>query len=518
VAFPGSEDKQALESKLSFAKKQENEALVADLDVAAQYADGDMLADVETALEELHRAAQEGTAPEGIQATIIPLVERFLDETANAYAAGGVVRKLVGEDGVENEEESQKLTDHLSRIGFDQTRNTQERYAILLKSSGVVYQANAENDALDPVVFLPQDINPILPKDPEFSERVFNPTDTAAYQGFVLKMRIGADADSVGRKRDRFVFMNAEEVVHFVGRDSVHVDSEVARTDNPYGVLTLSIWHTKKPVRKLIPMVVPSIFIANRALNVAWSLMLDVVRFQGGATMIKSIDNPEEAGARVAVGVRTPMVVGSQENAGYFNAGNDYTGIAAFLQTFARFIAMANRLSPNEFSLDATQAASGFAKQIDNLPKTEGRVERIEWFSIMEERDFEIYGPILRQIGVLGEASKGLRLRVEFPDPVIVRSVDEEIKEAEFRIKTGLDSVLRMLMREHGISEEEAEEMLEKNKASMAQPQQQPPNLMSNDRLQRNAALTRIIGARNGERQVNGASPRPDRQRRGPEG
>ena len=55
-------------------------------------------------------------------------------------------------------------------------------------------------------------------------------------------------------------------------------------------------------------------------------------------------------------------------------------------------------------------------------------------------------------------------MRVTYSDISIPRSVDEKVKEAEFKFKHGLSSPARELVEKEGITLEEAEERIAKDK------------------------------------------------------
>jgi hypothetical protein len=226
----------------------------------------------------------------------------------------------------------------------------------------------------------------------------------------------------------------------------------------------VTFWHSRLPLGELLIESDPDIALANRELNIAWSVLFDTMRFQGYATPVKKVINPADPKAKQRHGARFPVVIDIAESFEYAVANVAYGEQVKLLETFAKTLAAAKRQSPNDFSMEQQAAMSGFAKVVDSMPKLEAREERLRRLSYMEQ--FEAYPrnrAILIQNGKLDATAMNYKLRVKFSDVSFPLSMDEETKKLESDIKYNLTTPAQVLAKRQGISEADAVEVIKKN-------------------------------------------------------
>lgn len=456
-----------------------------DLDVAIEYSEGDMLNDVRDLLLQRYPHTQSSSdARQHIAPLCVPLFQRYLDESATAYTQG-VRRTVVDDAGEVNEDLTKQFNDALAEVGYDQMLATLDRRVVGLKSAAVFYQT--ERGQLDPIIFGPQDVYPLA--DP-MRGGIFNRANPLSYAGFTLDTsndHVVASSGAVLNKT--FAFVSTDEIVIYKGKGPLEHQNTLSRTKNPYTwplpvidgngrptgtvaeqrISPLVIWHGHRPDADLLPLHTPSMLTANRELNVLWSVLFDVIRFQGGATPVIEKMNPGAAEAFRVMGVRHPAIVrgGGAEGVTYASAPNNYTGLVSALQAFNRLMALAHRMSPGDFSVEQSQAQSGFAKLVENLPKIDGRKQRIKWYSIIERRSFPVVASILLWLRKVPESIKQHRLAIEYDNIEIPRSADERIREEEHDFKHGIRTPAQVLSGRAGIPVEEAQERVRENRSSM---------------------------------------------------
>ena len=226
----------------------------------------------------------------------------------------------------------------------------------------------------------------------------------------------------------------------------------------------MTFWHRRVPLGELIVDTDPDIAYANQELNVAWSVLFDTMRFQGFATPVKKLNNPESPKARQRHGARFPVVIDINESFEYAVASVSYTEQVELLKTFSKTLAISKRMSPSDFSLDQQSAVSGFSKIVDSLPKLEARAERIRRLKYMEEQEaWPRNRAIMIRLGILDKASEQLSLRVKFADVDFPMSADEDIKRLDSDLKNNLTTRAKVLAERMGIGTEEAKKAVEEN-------------------------------------------------------
>jgi len=446
----------AIGKSQSTAKSNAREISRQEFDTAVDYAEDNMLQDTIAALQMRYPAAQEGGRFTGIQPVTVPIVARYLDEAATAYTRG-VYRTLVDAEGNPDEELTKELATVLDDVGYDLTLNKVERYAILLKSCGLWVQ-DCEDEPIEAIPYLPQDIYPISEGD-----SLRDPAAQKSYLGFILAERQGEE--DVGSPTLRtYTAVGAEGFLTFRSTDPHQLGRQVTETKNPYKMQMLTIWHPRKPAFALLPDGVPSIFTLNREINVLWSVLLDIMRFQGGALLTQVLADPQSVTAKRAVGVRHPWTGHPGESAHYESASNDFAGLVSSLQAVVKLVMLSLRQSPSDFSLEGAQIASGFAKIIDSIPKVEARDERIKWFSIMERRTWSRLAAVLVAKKILPEKVKGYRLQVEYDGIRIPEAIQERIAREKHEIELGLTTAAEILAEQNAITIDQAREQIRANK------------------------------------------------------
>ena len=473
----------------SFAadRLKEHDSISADMDTAVQYADGIMLADTEGMLQDSYPMRQKGSAQMRIKAAGLPIVKRFLDDMATAYS-NGVVRRLVGPAGEVDTDCTKEYNDALEEIGYDQTMAQLDRYLVLFKCAGLLFQI--ENGQLDPVVYAPQLIHPVAPKD-----LAFNPANAASYRGFVIDNRISSrssDRSNITKKTYTLIVPGGivvfkgktpndlqeiiEEIPHSFEWDQVLIDDDgkpnAALVRQPLQMFT--VWHEQKPASTLIPLNIPALFTSNRLLNVQWSVLHDVFRFQAGATPVKKVINPDAEGVNSPIGVHYPQLMraGETEDFTYAVANNDYEALIAFLSNYSKQAAIMERMTAADLDPEASAPESGFAKLVASLPKIEGRDQRVKWLAIQERRSYPQLASILIYLGKLKDSARGLKLQIQFEAPKIPKSIEERKSEDEHDFKWGLKTPAQVYAERYGCSEEDAKKKIIENLEQIAEIQQ----------------------------------------------
>jgi len=493
---------EALKASLTALERQERDEWAELMDRAVEYSDGEMLRDTQELLrvqyKESNSAAIDG---ERIQPVPIPLLKKFVDDTATAYTQG-VVRKLVhretGEQDARGEELTKQLEDCLGEVEFDSMRETLDRRVTTLRSCCEFMQI--ENGELDPVLFNPQHVLPI--RDPD---KPINLANQKSYMGFVLdtqqRLRNNKKVYAVVTPSQSFQF-EAESIDKFETNNIIDgsnrknplrwpmqvVDAQGRPTnkvvDQP--VMLLNVWHRTKPMGELIPMAEPVGLNVARQLNVSWSSVLDVLRFQPGAIPVWKVSEVNRAPAKAPTGVRFPAVVlgGGLEDVTYSQPGNDYQGLVYCLTSLAQTLALTLQLSPGDFSLEQRAAMSGFAKLVEKLPQLGARKRKTRHYARMEQRTWPALGATLIWLGKLPEEARNYKLITTFEDIKIPRSVDERIAEEKHDIEHGFRSAAEMLAERDGISIDDAEARIEENLAKKpAAPQPQGGGLFGGGRF-----------------------------------
>jgi hypothetical protein len=476
------------------AEKADSNTSRADYELAVNYFEGRQFRDVEQQLQQRYKNAQSSSAKgEIISPITIPITQRYVSEAASLYNRP-VKRTLVNKDGVENEEATKAMNDHLDEVGYNQALHQIDQITVLTQTSGRWDQIR--RNQVRPRAVTPNVIWPVPNPDIPYPDK----TDADDYFGFVVQL--GQKTNERGCKD--FILITHREHIYYKGSSWARPDdqSKFVRYNNPFtwpqfaedfkdGLPTgtgsvqdlplqmLTFWHTRKPLDEILIQTDADIAILNREINITWSVIMDIIRTQSHGQMVFKLDNKGDIPPRIPFGSRFGIALNTEEDVTFETVSHNYSDIVAALQSVVGLYAIAKRLSPNDFAIiEASAPASGFAKMIDSLPKLEARSERITEQKRKEEQEsWPRLGAQLEALGIIKGGARDLKLRVEFSELTFPRTVDEDTKEAEFEFKHGLDSPVEKLARESDISVEEAQDIIDKNKAATPTPQQENGNV-----------------------------------------
>ncbi len=497
------------------AKKQARQRLKAESELAIDFLENRQIEHVRSELMRRYPRTQGGGSGQGIQPVCVPLTERYIAEAADAYNRT-VKRKVANEDGSTDEAMTEVVNADLEACGYNERLHRVDQLDNLTGGCGVWYQA--KRGKLRPVVTYAHQIHEVAPVDGAFMD----PADPDDYAGYVVEMHHAAN-DSWQPSRGSFAFITPAQVAYYttaMGDPFSAVESmqtyespyrwpQVVDTDDQRGMdkelplQMLTLWHKQLPVGGVIIDTDADIAQANLELNVQLSLLLDTIRVQGWAMPVLTLTNPEQAPQNMSWGARFPLALASGETASMLTSSAPYDEIVRALNAFVKFLAMAHRQSPNDFSLEHVGAASGFAKLVDSLPKLEARRERLARLKYLEEHvAWPRIAAVLKYLGregFAGDISKK-RLVVEFEGIEFPQSVDERTKEEEHDIKHGLTTPAKILAKRKGITVDQAEQEIaenrEKNREMLAEQQAAQGQGPGMPMRQPGSGLGRLIGRR----------------------
>lgn len=457
-----------------------------DWKLAEQFLENDQLERTRQELRIRYPTRQAMTKGEQIQPVALPLVDRFVSESANAYNRP-VVRELVNESGEKDESATEALNVMVDEINLNERLHAAERFVVTQDSQPVMVQA--KRGMLDVVTVPLHQTFPVMLPDARRSNRA----DQNDYLGHVVCL------DQIDKDEKQWVFMTPAAHYYYKSdqwdkpvnieirpndgyswpqREMTDDDKEKV-TELPLQMITW--WHKQLPVNKLIPLTDVPIATANLELNVQMSCLLDTIRKQGWSQMVMKLLDPANPPNSVATGTGFAMALGLEEEIVSVGAGNDYTGMVGFFQFFVKILAILMRQSPNTFSIDATGPESGFAKIVDSLPKLEAREERITRLTAVEQKIlWPRIGAVGKYLGKLPGNVDKLRMKVTFSDVSFPRTIDERIKSEEYDIKQGYTTAAKVMAEREGISVSDAEMAIAENKEKSPEPenkqQQQQPS------------------------------------------
>jgi hypothetical protein len=470
----------------AFASEQRRSAIRGEYDAAIRYIDGDMLEDVEGALARSYGASQrDPDSANRIEAVAVALVQLYVDEMASLYT-GQVTRRFMRGDKPADDV-GDVVLEHLERIAYNQRMTAVERRTVLLGSCGMLY--GVAGGALDPIVYPPQDVYPVPPK----GERI-NRANQDAYAGFALDLRAPSES---GRHEYAYVQPSDVSIYDGSGPGDVHEVKSTSPNSLTWSAPTVSadgrvsgqsdqrlqplvLWHNEQPVNEVLPIATPTLYRANRWLNVLWSVILDVLRFQCGATLSLTLNDAQSTKTNRPVGVRYPLVLENGEAGVYLPAGNDYAGMVSLLSSFAKTLGLTLRISPDDLSLERT-AESGIARQIANIPKDRARAERARHFALLEQHyAWPRIAAGMTWLGLLGSSARDVRMVTEYKPQSMPTNRLEQIQIERHDLDTGLATQARVLAERLGISEEDAQASLtemrrRQSDASDTEPAAAPP-------------------------------------------
>jgi hypothetical protein len=472
---------QAVVESLRRARGQARKRMTADYNKAIDFLDERAVQHVRAALELRYPSHQAQQPGERIQPVHIPLTERFVHESASAYNRP-VTRTLHDAESLDPDDDA---TAALARVpGVDNLNAALHRcdqISTLLKSCAPWIQVRRGRVVLRPIV--PQNTHPVAT-----GETYADAADPDDYQGYVVELGVSEDVSYV--QKMRYVFVGAEAHAYYTASEPYEPEGKIKIVDNPMvwpqvvddtldGIptgraqvqelpLQMITWMHHGRHGELIPDTDVSIVDLNLEIDVTISAMLHDLRMHGGAQMFMQLGNPDEVPGRLAFGSNFVLPLGPDETVGYAGSPVNYESIVRAVNDIVRMFANAKRQSPNDYSIADVGPESGFAKAVASLPKLEARNERIEQLEMFEG---ELLWPRLgASIDFLGghlpRPASSYVMRTQFSEIEFPRTTQEITTEGEFRLKHGLDSPASMLAQERGISEEEAQEIVDKNKAT----------------------------------------------------
>lgn len=402
-----------------------------------------------------------------IDTIILPVSDRFIAESSTAYNKQ-VKRVLVDEDGETKEEETKILNEELEKASYDEKLHCMERICTMpgLEACGVWTQI--KNNGLSFQVIPPNKIYTVSSFD------VFNydKNEQDDFFGYVVELSEKANKDGerqylfIGRKYHAYFksssWSEPKNIQWFINPIEWTQDYEEQEKQLPLQMMT--IWRSNISTNGLLFSGDASIADVNLNINIQFSIMLDTIRKSGWKQLALKLLNPNNPPAQIQLGTGTAIPLGPDEDITAIDLGTNFDSIVNSLKSFLKIVAVFHRQSPNDFSIDAQIPASGFAKLVDSLPKIEAREERIKRYKNIEERYmWPRIGGALEFLGKIKNASS-LKMRVEYPKVEFPLSADERIRLEEYEIKNGMSSAADILVKQRGISKEEAENIIEENK------------------------------------------------------
>lgn len=482
--------------------------------VAVDYLEGRQRDDVDHQLGLRYSQTQVGREGQAIAPQTIPLTQRYIAEAANAYNKPVTRTIVVAEDGSENEQ-TENLTSELRRMldeaNYDETMHSNHKLSMLLGSSGMWYQAR--KGKLRTVIAQPHEIFPIKPEELTW----FSPAHQEDYRAFVVELSgvHSNEKDSLNPyvwvEPSQTVFYRAQGPYTPGGEMTEHANifewPQAIDTDDQLGdvrmlpLMPLVIWNRELPTQSVIADVDSAIALTNRELNMQFSILLDTISHQGWSQLVLKTIHGGHGVSQVAVGPRTALGLNPEEDAQMLGSPISYESLVAALQDWVRLFAISMSQSPNDFAIDAQQAASGFAKRVDALPKLEARELQLRRLNAIETQRawprLASIGSFLGKLSASVEQLAKLRLKVEFGDVEFPLSVQERVQSQEHDIKHGLTTPAKILAKKDGITVEEAEEIIADNKGKVPQPEAEG---QAQPQREPGALLGQLINSRRGGR------------------
>ena len=458
-----------LRAGLRFAmENQPSRCAYTNYELAIDYLNNRMLDDCVSELRSRAEYAQATSRGRKIQPCVIGLTERYAAEAASGYSGKYSV-------DLQDEEATRQYLEMRRKAGVHITMRQAEQIAVLLNAAPIWWQS--KGGMAKPRVLTPHRIRPVLAPDDDVL-RAADPADPNDYWGFIVPLN-----HTKGGEMDRCVFVTPAAHYYYqcTAGNPFEFSTPPAVVANPIKwpqklddgseellpLQMVTFLHARPPVDDLLPETDCPIVIANREFNVQWSMLWNLIWYQaGGQLIVNTMDGI--APSTQSYGPMFAVVLKNGETANYITAPNNYTGIVEVLKAWTQVQAVAHRQSPNDFATDGAAMQSGFAKIIDSLPKIDAHEERTDLYARAEEHAFF---PRIAAIGMFNKQLTGdvtkLQPVASFEPPEIPESPTERNMRQDHDFKHGLDSPVKVLMREHGISKEEAEEMIAENRAAV---------------------------------------------------
>lgn len=470
------------------AKRQAKDRYARECQLALDYLEGDQIQDTRAQIRQRYKRRQEGSmAGQEIMPIVLPLVARFADEAASIWTKP-VSYELVDESGEKNDELSAAYEKMLERASYFEVMQELHRRIITLRAAGVWHQW--AHGGPRPQVFHAGDIYPIADRSPVG----MSPADQRDYVGFAVET-MWSEADVGRADAHTFAALFDESTVYYQGASASEPERVIEEEDNPYRWMhadgevrpgkMFSVWHHRRPLDSLFPGAVSPVVLGNRELNVMFSLLLDIVRWQAYGVPVLMVNHANELAARRQWGPHQAIVLqaGVGEAADMLQAASNYSQMLEILRFFVAQLAWSERMSASDLDLlgEGASITSGFSKLVESLPKIDAREDQLRRLTILEEQHS---GPrniaMAVQHGAEGfdESALRHRVRVKFGGVRFPETEDERAKRYETDTKYGFEDAASLLMQRDGITREEAEEIVARNlanKAAIQPPQQQQP-------------------------------------------
>ncbi|HDL49736.1 MAG TPA: hypothetical protein ENH33_07260 [Actinobacteria bacterium] len=439
-------------------------------DRALDYLAGRMLVHVRADLSIRYPSTQGVSTGQEMQPQALPLVERFIGETANVYDRGAK-RRMVDGDGNETEA-TRRVTDELNRLAdemaLDESLHMIDQVQSLVESCGG--WAVVKRGVPQLRLAYPHEIHTVANDSPEFDAN-----DQRDYRAYIIGL-------GKGGKTNRFAWVARGETAYYEANSADSPKKIDSNTPNPWSwpqvddtgeerpdmptsdlpVMPLVLWHRRPPMRAILPQADATIAHVAHELNLSWSALMDVFRMQSFSTLVLTGMQSDEAFQ--LHGARFPIKPGIEGGASYINSSVDYGQLVAVLVDYQRLCALALRMNPNDFSLDQKATMSGFAKLVDSLPKIEARHSRVRRLKRTEETGlWPVLGSILIWQNKIGEEAHEMRMVTDFPDLAFPLSPEEEAKKFETDFRYNLDTPAHVLARRRGISVGDAKKAIIEN-------------------------------------------------------
>lgn len=442
---------------------------------SVEFLSGDQRKHTEAELKRRYPARQAQAKGECIHALSIDLASRYVNEAADIYNHQ-VGRTLVDESGNEQEKPTKQLNAALADVGFDELMHLLERRVCMLDSA--VLWPGVKRGELVGQVITPNLIHPVQPVD----NLDVDGGDQCDYLGHVVEL---AKIGKTGEEK-QWVFVTPAAHYYYksstwseVGDYQVRPNAALTweqkqETDDHKGSVAelplqlLTFWHNERPTGTLLP-ITDSIAKLNLEVNVQWSVIMDTMMHQGFGLPVLSLLDAAKVPQSISAGPIFALALEAGETATSLTHANDYAGMVNALMSLSQLEMMCRELNPNDFALQRAAPASGFAKLIDSLPKLRARAERVQRYMRMES---QLLWPrlcaCLVYLGKLDAGARKLKMRVKFGNIEIPYSTDEQQKRDDWDISHGLTTAAEILAKRRGITVDEAEKIIEENKAKKA--------------------------------------------------
>jgi hypothetical protein len=481
--------------------KKQNRNYRQRADLAIDYLLGRQLDDCIREIYRRYPKTQQGGSGQLIEPVVIPVVNKFVAEAANLYNRP-VRRKVVNiETGEANEEMTAELEHQLSVSDYNGKLHRIEQIIAVLGDAGLWFQA--KQGKLHVSVTLPQVVHPIS---------LNHTTEQSDLIGYVIEL----DSDPTKEQRE-FAFISQDGVWVYKGRCAGEPSGNMRHDENPFTFVQpqptddgrellaesplqmFTLWSDAEPIDGVMLQRDPDIVYVNRELNIQWSMLLDTIRIQGWDMTVATLLDPENGFRDIPHGSRFPVAVKLGESISKIGSSAPYGAIVDALKALSRSIAIAHRMSPNDFSIDAASPASGFAKLVDSLPKIEARQDRASRFRRLEETlawpRIASIGEFLGWPGFTKQTILTHKMVTEFSEIEFPQTIDEQIKRDDHELKLGHTTEAKLLAKKRDISTEDAEAEIEENKAAQPEAEEMDEEGMGNTEEDRRPSLLgQLIG------------------------